>query len=54
MEEARAGAGGFIMQTPNKETDPLESLQKLKGLFDSNLITQEEYDKKKSEILTKL
>jgi len=58
LEEARAGAGGVTVQSPKNETistpDPLESLQKLKGLFDSNLINQQEYDAKKAEILAKL
>ena len=33
------------------KTDYEEKLQKLKSLFDQNLITQDEYDKKRKEIL---
>jgi len=34
--------------------DPMAKLTKLKNMFDAGLITQEEYDKKKAEILSSL
>lgn len=36
------------------QQDPVEVLQKLKAMLDANLITQEEYDAKKGEILNRL
>jgi len=38
---------------PSSE-DTLQTLQKLKGLLDTGLITQEEYDTKKAEILSRM
>ncbi|WP_106793057.1 PH domain-containing protein [Aquimarina sp. Aq78] len=65
LENTRAAAGGGIVvnnttdqntKTSNKDSqeNPLESLKKLKDLLENNLINQEEFDLKKSEILTKI
>lgn len=66
LEDKRAIAGGGIIVTTNvpstqkepvseeKKEDPIETLQKLKTLLDNNLILQEEFDKKKAEILSRL
>ena len=35
----------------SEETDPVARLERLKGLLDSNAITQEEYDDQKRRIL---
>ncbi|MNU25622.1 hypothetical protein D3C71_139720 [compost metagenome] len=65
LEEKRAAAGNVTVTTntptpvstnvaqPTTE-DPLHSLQKLKSLLDNQLITQEEFDSKKTEILSRL
>nr|MBC8362522.1 SHOCT domain-containing protein [Candidatus Desulfatibia profunda] len=39
--------------TPAKDDDVEDKLEKLKTLFDKGLITQEEYDSKKTELLEK-
>ncbi|WP_454059509.1 PH domain-containing protein [Elizabethkingia ursingii] len=65
LEEKRAAAGGGIIVnnlSPTNETsntadykeDPLAVLQKLKSLLDNQLISQEEFNHKKSEILTRM
>lgn len=62
LENARAKAGGGIIvnSTPgNREEkeekdDPAASLRKLKNLFEQDLISREEFEKKKAEILEKL
>lgn len=64
LESARASAGGGIyVNTPQQHhaesalkngEDPMASLQKLKELLNNDLITSEEYENKKAEILTKL
>jgi hypothetical protein len=64
LEEKRATAGGVTVTTsiPNqatvntekKEESPIETLQKLKTLLDNNLISQEDFDLKKTEILSRL
>ena len=38
-------------QTNNTNSDPYEEIRKLKGLLDDGIITQEEFDKKKKELL---
>lgn len=65
LEEKRAAAGNVTVTTgtptpvsahvaqPTIE-DPLHSLQKLKSLLDNQLITQEEFDSKKTEILSRI
>lgn len=62
MEEKRAASGGVYLQNPTPvqqgqtpaEDDPLQVLKKLKDMLDAELITEEEYNSKKSEILSKL
>lgn len=66
LEEKRAAAGNVTVTTntptPVSATNvpqsiaenPLLSLQKLKSLLDHQLITQEEFDTKKAEILSRL
>ncbi len=61
LENARASAGGGIIvnnttdqNTTSNQEDSLESLKKLKGLLENELISQEEFESKKAEILTKL
>lgn len=46
-------AGGAASGTPQAE-DPVETLAKLKKLVDGGLISQEEYDKKKAEVLSRM
>jgi uncharacterized protein YoaH (UPF0181 family) len=63
LEEKRAAAGGVTVTasipssasstTPVHE-DPIASLQKLKALLTNDLITQQEFDAKKAEILARL
>ena len=66
MEEKRAAAGGISiagmggmsapasqMAPPPKE-DPVQVLGKLKQLLDAGLITQQEYDTKKNDILSRM
>ena len=45
--------GGFNNQQPAAE-DPIAKLEKLKTMLDKSLITQEEYDKAKTDILGKM
>jgi membrane protease subunit (stomatin/prohibitin family) len=47
------GMGAPVQQQPQQAdpNDPMVRLQKLKGLLDGGLITQEEYDKKRAAIL---
>jgi len=63
LENARAAAGGGIIVntsenkvSKNKSSigSPIESLKKLKEMLQNDLISQEEFDLKKSEILMKL
>ncbi len=61
MEEKRASAGGIVLQsgTPSGSTaapaeDPLQSLSKLKQLAEAGLITNDEFEAKKKEILDRL
>lgn len=62
MEEKRAAAGGIVLQggvpamptpAPAPQEDPMEKLKKLKGMLDAGLITPQEYDTKKTEILSR-
>ena len=39
------------MESPSKSSDSLENLKKLKDLLDAGIITQEDFEKKKNEIL---
>jgi hypothetical protein len=45
------GGTGQRAQTPS---DPVERLKKLKGLMEAGLITEQEYEAKKAEILSEL
>lgn len=64
LEEKRAAAGNVTVTagvpTNQQSTqqlqqdDPLASLQKLKSLLDAELISQEEFDAKKADILSRL
>ena len=63
LEEKRAIAGGGI--TINTQSapapaaaapteDPMEKLTKLKSMLDMGILTQEEFDAKKADILSKM
>ena len=62
MEEKRAAAGGIVLQggTPTAQApstsqeDPVQNLMKLKEMLDAGLITAEEYDAKKADILSRM
>ncbi len=62
LENKRAIAGGGItvnagppiLQNVELKEDPLETLQKLKKMLDSEIISQTEFDIKKIEILSKM
>ena len=63
MEEDRAKAGGVhILQsigaaapsTSSPRSDPMQKLQQLKQLLDASMLTQAEYDLKRSEIIAQL
>lgn len=61
LEDKRAVAGGGITintpttnaQTTNSE-DPMEKLTKLKAMLDNGILTQEEFDATKKEILSRM
>lgn len=43
---------GYVISHPaNNRTDPFEEIKKYKDLLDTGIITQEEFDKKKKELL---
>ena len=66
MEEKRAAAGGINIagmpgmnmaaqtSAPPPKEDPVQVLGKLKQLLDAGLITQQEYDTKKNDILARM
>ncbi len=63
LENTRAAAGGGIVvnttgqrnpETRTHKEEPLESLKKLTGLLENKLITKEEFDNKKAEIVAEL
>ncbi|GJM41986.1 MAG: hypothetical protein DHS20C20_22680 [Ardenticatenaceae bacterium] len=63
MEEKRAASGGVFIQNPiatentnqpKSVEDPVEKLSKLKKMLEIELITEEEYQKKKMDILDNL
>ena len=64
MEETRAAAGGVVVQNafvPPEQArsvapaeDPMASLQKLKAMFDAELISADEFASKKTEILKRM
>ena len=50
--QGRFGTG--VSQQPAAQPDPMESLSKMKQLLDAGLITQEQYDAKVAEIMSRL
>jgi hypothetical protein len=60
IEEDRAKAGGVMIGAPSAApaataaADPMAKMTKLRALFDAGLITEEEYNNKKAEILAAL
>jgi hypothetical protein len=62
MEEKRAAAGGISIgaaaaqpaQPTAPKDDPLEKLSQLKKMLDAGLITQQEYDTKKADLLSRM
>lgn len=63
LEDKRAVAGGGItINTPSHQPqamaapveDPMEKLTKLKSMLDMGILTQEEFDAKKADILSKM
>ena len=66
LEDKRATSGGITVNTqpeqkeePKQETpkpteDPMETLMKLKAYLDNDLISAEDYDTKKKEILGRM
>lgn len=50
INNTTAGISNFISKI-GKKNDPYEELKKLKELLDNNLITQEEYEQKKKQLL---
>lgn len=64
LEDKRAAAGGGITvntvspipqnQNTEQKEDPVETLQKLKKLLEGEIISQEEFDTKKIEIISKM
>jgi len=62
LENKRAAAGGGItvntatpvQQSVETKDDPVAILGKLKQLLDSNIISQEEFDAKKTEVISKM
>ncbi|VVB67782.1 Bacterial PH domain protein [uncultured archaeon] len=60
MQEDSAKAGHIVIgsggagASTGPADDPMAKLTKLKNMFDAGLITQEEYDKKKAEILASM
>jgi hypothetical protein len=61
LEDKRAAAGGgIVINTPAAAPaaapvdDPMEKLTKLKSMLDMGVLTQEEFDAKKADILSKM
>ena len=60
LENSRAAAGGGIIvntamdSEKNQTQNPVESIKKLKDLLEHGLISKEEFEKKRNEILQKL
>lgn len=48
------GAQGGQQAAAQKEEDPFELLEKLQGLLDKGIISQEEFDSKKADILKRI
>ena len=63
LEDKRAAAGGILLQSapslpqmsaPSSQEDPVQKLKKLKSMLDEGLITSQEYETKKTDILSRL
>jgi hypothetical protein len=62
LEDKRAAAGGGITVNAGapiasnieQKDDPMVTLQKLKKLLDSEIISQEEFDAKKTDVISKM
>ncbi|AVQ08574.1 TPA: hypothetical protein HH295_14600 [Xanthomonas vasicola pv. zeae] len=68
IDKLRAAAGGVVVHAPSAQgalpsaqqialaasDDPVQVLSKLKQLLDAGLVTQEEFDAKKAEVLARL
>jgi Bacterial PH domain len=61
LEDRRAAAGGGIIvnnaQTPNaplQQDDPFAVMQKLKAFLENGILSQDEFDNKKNEILSRV
>lgn len=67
LEDKRAAAGGITVNTPAEKPqeqqepkpeitaeDPMETLMKLKAFLDNDLISLEDYEAKKKEILSRM
>ena len=62
LEDKRAGAGGVVVHTSPESAqptssapateDPVEKLKKLKDMLEADLITAEEFEAKKADILS--
>ena len=51
INNTTVGISKFISKIEKKQKDPYEEVKKLKDLLDNDMITQEEYDKKKKQLL---
>lgn len=62
LEEKRAASGGVVVHNDkqgielasNTQTDPVKKLNQLKEMMDMGLITKEEYESKKTDILSRM
>jgi len=60
LEDKRAAAGGIMIAgagfpaAPSTAEDPMQKLQQLKAFHEQGLISAQEYDSKKAEILSKM
>lgn len=64
LEDKRAVAGGITLNTKTEEIqepkpqipaeDPMQTLMKLKAYLDNDLISAEDYETKKKEILARM
>jgi Short C-terminal domain len=57
MEESRAAAGGVVINGLGggpQQDDPMAILGKLKQMLDAGLISQGEFDAKKTDLLAKM
>ncbi len=56
LEEKRAAAGGVVVHSPptDAKEDPVQKLKQLKDMLDMGLVSQDEYDKTKASILSRM